>query len=156
MSKSRYEVRNPFGYDSDSVSRETGLECQDDSLTIQADAEDADINTIVKRFGLTGQLPSNVRMPVSADVADAVSYHEAMNVISEAKQGFMQFPADVRARFGNDPANMITFLENPDNREEAERLGLVVPKVQTPSPASAVLGAAVPPPVSGSGSATPS
>ena len=51
-------VRSPYNYDMSAVSDETGLCCEDESLAIQSAKEDADINTIVRRFGLTGELPS--------------------------------------------------------------------------------------------------
>jgi len=37
----------------------------------------------------------------------------------------MRLPADLRARFDNDPAQLIQFLENSDNKDEAIKLGLV-------------------------------
>ena len=50
-------VRSYGGYDADAVSEETGLQCNDISKTRQADAKDADINNIVRSFGVTGTLP---------------------------------------------------------------------------------------------------
>lgn len=115
------------GYDPNVVSRETGLGDFDQSLTVQSEMEDADINTIVERFGLTGQLPSGVRMPVSGDFTGVSDYHTAVNMVIAADKAFMEFPADVRKRFNHDPAEMMAFLEDPGNRIEAEKLGLVVP-----------------------------
>ena len=37
----------------------------------------------------------------------------------------MALSAEIRSRFGNDPQNLILFLEDPSNRPEAEKLGLV-------------------------------
>lgn len=128
------EVRAPFNYDSDAVSHAGGLECKDPSLTVQADAEEADINTIVRRFGLTGELPQNVRMPLSGDFSNAGDYQQSMNALIAAQNAFMQFPADVRRRFGDDPANLIAFAEDPSNYDEAVKLGLAIPK-----PASTVV-----------------
>ena len=56
-------MRTPYNYSMDAVSEETGLECKDPSKTVQADKDDADINTIVKRFGLGMALPQGVRLP---------------------------------------------------------------------------------------------
>ena len=37
------------------------------------------------------------------DFTGAVDYHEAMNIVAKADQMFMDLPASIRARFGNDP-----------------------------------------------------
>lgn len=120
-------VRSPYNYDVNAASDESGLKCLDKSLTVQSEAEDADINTIVERFGLTGQLPSNVRMPTSGDFTGVASYHDACNLAIAADEAFMQFPAEVRKRFNHDPAELMAFVEDAANRDEAIRLGLVVP-----------------------------
>ena len=121
-------LRTEHNYDTDAASRESAIICDDNSLTLQSEAEDADINTIVRRFGITGQLPSNVRVPTSGDFTGIGTYHEAMNLLLDAEASFMQMPAEVRVRFNHDPQEFINFAENPDNYDEAVRLGLAVPK----------------------------
>jgi hypothetical protein len=37
----------------------------------------------------------------------------------------MALPADVRARFENDPANLLDFMVNPANNAECIKLGLI-------------------------------
>jgi hypothetical protein len=39
----------------------------------------------------------------------------------------MALPADIRTQFDNNPANLIGFLNNPANKTEAEKLGLLKP-----------------------------
>lgn len=118
-------VRSAFNYDMDKASDEAGLKCQDPTLAIQSGAEEADINTIVRRFGLTGQLPSNVRQPEYGDFTGINNYHEAMNAIIQAEESFEAMPAEVRARFHNDPGEFVDFVADEANRAEAEKLGLV-------------------------------
>lgn len=129
----------PFNYDTDMASEESGLDCSvEPSLTKQSFAEEVDINTIVRRFGLTGQLPSDVRVPQYADFDEVVDYHSAMLLVRQAQESFMELPAHVRARFHNEPGELVAFVSDEKNREEAERLGIVVPKV-TPAPVVAVV-----------------
>lgn len=109
--------------DFDDRSEKTGLACEDKSLAVQSDADDADINTIVRRFGLTGQLPQNVRVPMQDDFVEAMSFQEAQNAMIDADRSFMRMPADVRARFQNDPGQFVEFCSNPDNLEEMRKLG---------------------------------
>lgn len=121
-------IRTPYNYDRDLASEETGLRCEDSSLAQQHQKEEADINTIVRRFGLTGELPSNVRMPVYGDFTEVGTYQECLNAVKAADLAFAQMPADVRARFHNNAEEFVAFCLDENNREEAEKLGLVNPK----------------------------
>lgn len=121
-------VRSAYNYDMELASEDSSLRCVDVSRAVQSSRDEVDINTIVKRFGLTGQLPTDVAVPQFADFAEVFDYHSAMNVIAEAKEAFMEMPADVRARFLNDPHEFVAFASDPANLEEMRKLGLAVPK----------------------------
>lgn len=121
-------LRAPYNYDVDKASDEAGLSCKDGSRTKQAFKDEVDINTIVKRFGLDGQLPENVRMPVVGDFTDLpADFHAMANAARQAQESFDAMPARVRARFHNDPGEFVAFCLNDDNLEEAKLLGLVKP-----------------------------
>lgn len=130
-------VRSANNYDRNAASDESGLLCADKSLAKQSFLEECDINTIVKRFGLTGQLPSDVRMPVSGDFTGISDFHMAMNATRAAQEAFMMMPAHVRARFHNDPGEFVDFCMDEKNRDEAVKLGLVPPKAVEDAPAGA-------------------
>lgn len=126
-------IRSPYNYDRFAASRESGLLCDDPSLTVQSDAEDADINVIVARFGITGQVPVDVRVPLEADFVDVFDFHTAMQAVRAAEESFAEMPANVRERFRNDPGLFVDFcLEEKDgvlvNLEEMRKLGLAVDK----------------------------
>lgn len=121
-------------YDPDAVSDATGLECKDESRAKQSFKDECDINTIVERFGLTGELPSGVAMPQHGDFTGLTSFHAAMNEVVAAREAFSQFPAKVRARFHNDIGEFVDFCSDPANQDEAVKLGLVA-KVEAPKPA---------------------
>jgi phage internal scaffolding protein len=71
--------------------------------------EECDINTIMERFGRTGELVAPIRMPQYGDFDGVNDYHSAMNAIVEAQSAFDSLPAKVRARFSNDPAEFLEF-----------------------------------------------
>lgn len=120
-------VRSPYNYDVMAASDESALDFSDSpSLTKQSFADECDINTIVRNFGLTGELPSNVRPPQYGDFIGVVDYQTALNAVIAADDAFMEMPAEVRARFHNDPASFVDFCSNPDNKDEMLRLGLAV------------------------------
>lgn len=141
LSTSDYELsvtpflRTAYNYDRDAVSDETGLRCEDESLAKQSFAEECDINTIVKRFRISGELPTGVVAPVYADYEDIFDFHSAMNAIAKAHEAFDAMPAEVRTRFQNDPAAFVAFCSDGANRDEAEKLGLVFKKPDPVVPA---------------------
>jgi len=124
-------VRSAYSYDKEEASRESGIIFNDPSLTVQSQKDDADINVIVKRFGLTGQLPENVRIPSYGDYDTVNDFQTAMNAVRAAEEGFMELPADLRKRFHNDPQELLDFVVNGDNIDEAIKLGLVPPRDPT-------------------------
>lgn len=127
-------VRSAYNYDMDPVSRVTALYCLDDSRAQQQFKDECDINTIVRRFGLTGELPENVRMPVEGDFTAVTDYQTALNLIIAADEGFMQLPAEVRAEFNNDPAKLVSFCSDPANLDRARALGIARPAPTPPDP----------------------
>lgn len=123
-------LRTPYNYDVDAVSIETGLKCEDTSLTQQHMAEETDINYIVERFGVTGQLPeAPAYTPTYGDFTGVSDYRQALDAVSAADAAFMALPANIRARFDNDPALFVDFCSSTDpaDRNEAIELGLIPP-----------------------------
>lgn len=127
-------LRSSFNYDRDAASNESALECFDESKAIQSAEEESNINTIVRRFGISGELPGGYDMPQSGDFTDIPDFHTAMNLVRKAQEEFVKVPAHIRARFGNDPSAFMAFVEDDSNREEARRLGLLRAPDPVPQP----------------------
>jgi phage internal scaffolding protein len=127
MSKNTLFLRTPYNYDLDAASNESGLGCEDPSLAQQHYKDECDINTILQKFNITGLLPESPLSPRYGDFTGISDYHTALNRVIAAQDEFDGLPANIRARFENDPAQLIEFLENSENRQEAEKLGLVEP-----------------------------
>lgn len=125
MSKVKIAVRSLYDYDWKQASREAQLHCKDPSLAKQSFREESDINEIVRRFGLTGKLPDVVHEPQYGDYSEVFDFQTAMNAVRTAQEGFDALPAHIRARFHNDPQELLVFVTNDENRPEAEKLGLV-------------------------------
>lgn len=124
-----FVVRGFNSYDVDASSLESALpparEDEAEFAAQQQFAQEVDINEIVRRFGLTGELPENVRVPQSGDFTGIGDYQSAMQAVRAAQESFMELPAEVRARFSNDPQALMVFMDDPANRDEAVKLGLV-------------------------------
>ena len=125
-------LRTPYNYDTDAASNESGLHCEDASLTQQHFKDECDINNILRQFNITGLLPESALSPRYGDFTGVVDYHTALNQVIAAEDEFMSLPADLRARFENDPAQLIAFLENAENKNEAIALGLVNKPAEMP------------------------
>lgn len=129
-------VRNPYNYDTNQAGDDSGLKCLDKTRTQQSFAEEVDINTIVRRFNLTGEIPAGIRMPEYGDYTGISDFKTAMDALAIANEAFDAMPASVRSRFHNSPAEFVDFCLDDANREEAEKLGLVPKKtLVAPQPA---------------------
>lgn len=121
-------VRNPYNYDTMAASDESGLKCKDPSLTSQSFKDECDINVIIDRYVRSGEpLP----LPDIRDYGDftgALDYHSSVNQILAAQASFMALPAKVRSRFNNDPGQLLEFISDADNIEEARKLGILAPE----------------------------
>lgn len=129
------EVRTRFNTDFDKLSQCTSLAEFEKTRTQQQFKDECDINEIVRRFGLTGKLPDNVRMPEYVDYEGVFDFQTAMNTMMDAEREFMKLPASVRRRFDNDPQQLLEFVGNGQNQAEAEALGLLRAKAPPPPPA---------------------
>lgn len=108
------------------------LACQTPSRTHQSFKDECDINRILAGYERTGVITHlNPNPPRFADVADATSYHDAMNTLRSAEEAFMSLPARVRKHFSNDPAELLAALEDPSRVEELQELGIL--EVQPPA-----------------------
>lgn len=120
-------------YDDDYKSSDFAFVPVGESMTHQSFKDECDINTILDNMQRVGFINAPPDPPVFDDVSSGLSYHEALNFVMAADDAFNSLDARVRARFENNPANLLHFLDDPSNKEEAIRLGLLktepVPKL---------------------------
>lgn len=93
---------------SDAHRTDTGSE----TFTQQHFAEEVDVNTIVRRFGITRSMPFGVMGGVYGDFSGVTDFESAKAMIVSADERFMKLPADIRERFGNDPSALIAFAQS--------------------------------------------
>ena len=94
------------------------------SMTKQSDKDRCDINRIVKGYQRTGVVSHSNGLQASYGDATGVDFQDAMNLVVNAENAFMALPANVRARFANDPAQFLEFTSNEENMEEMYNMGL--------------------------------
>lgn len=98
------------------------------SKTSQAHRESCDINAIMKRAEGNGFVIDPAR-PLKqgrfGDFTNVPTYQESLRIANAVRDEFMALPPEVRAKFGNDPAALLRFVEDPANEEESIRLKLL-------------------------------
>lgn len=126
--------RTEHNYDRDAISDETGTRNLEPSMTKQEFAADADINTIIERFGIGYEMPLNTTPPQQGDFTELPDFTAAVKKVREAQEIFNSLPAKIRSRFQNEPEKYIEFFHDPDNYDEAVKLGLVKPRPPEDTP----------------------
>lgn len=116
------------------LGKTVALYCEDPSLAVQSQKDEADINVIVKNFGVTGSVNAPIVLPSYGDFDGVDDYRTALEAVKAAQESFLAVPAHIRDRFHNDPQAFLEFVENPKNLPELRSLGLANPE---PAPAPA-------------------
>lgn len=117
----------PFGPDF-----QVGIDCSvDKGRTKQSFTEEANINSIMKKFHRTGELvnPAKIsdRKAFYGDVSGIGDFQQMKNTVLEAEVHFGNLPSEIRTRFNNKPNELVEFLKDDANKEEAIKLGIVNP-----------------------------
>lgn len=108
-----------------------------ESLTQGEFKDECDINVIMRRYTQTGRLPT---MPVNAvfgDFSETGDYQTMLQQVMDAQRAFDELPSHLRERFNHNPGTLLNFLHDPNNLDEAVKLGLVTTTAKpptTPSP----------------------
>lgn len=97
------------------------------SLTEQHHKNDCDISLIMRKIR-QGQAISAVRQPqYYIDDASIPDYQESLEIIRRGESAIAKMPEAFKRRFRSFP-EFLSFIQNPENREECQRLGLVKPE----------------------------
>ncbi len=108
----------------------------DPGRTRQSFAADADMNNIYSKYqrnGILGDPSAPVRKMFFGDFTD-VDFNASANKLASVKQAFDALPSNVRDRFDNDPAQLLDFIVDPANKDEAVELGLLELPAPEPVP----------------------
>ena len=112
-------------YSRSNLPPKTATETTIPTKTQQQFEPECNINNIMKKYRTTGTLPTRQGTPQFGDFSNIIDYQTACNALIEAQTSFAQLPADVRAKFQNNPASLISFINDDKNRDEAIGLGLI-------------------------------
>lgn len=122
--RTQYNIEQDLQADRNTAIRNFGP-----SKTIQ-DAPDSDLAELLTRFGYKdgSNLPTslgNIDLSHYGDYSETVTLKDALDINRNAKDLFRTLPAKLRAKFANNPFNMLEWVHDPDNAEEAVKIGLL-------------------------------
>jgi hypothetical protein len=130
------EVRTPYNYDRDEVSKNTALVCEDESLAQQNMKAETDLNVMIRKYGV---LPAQ---EVNWKEFDATviprDYHELQNMMKEADAAFLSLPGEIRQSVDNDPAKFLAMFDAKQSEIKAQEKAAKAAEKQSVDPAPAV------------------
>lgn len=112
-----------------------GEEC----ITSQSARKETDLNYLMKRHKRLSEIPFVKKNPMYGDFSTVGDYTQALETIKRSKEAFGQLSAEVQKRFNHNPAELLQFVNDINNKEEAIKLGLIEKPAeqQTEEPESA-------------------
>lgn len=84
-----------------------------ESMTKQADAAAADVNTLMRKYVQTGVVPGSGKAPRYGDFSSGLSFHESLEAIRAAEEEFAALPSAVRRLCDNDPGKFLDLVFEP-------------------------------------------
>lgn len=104
------------------------------TMAQQSFKDECDVNNIIDRYTRTGVIPDYLTKTsegVYGDFSEVGDFTDMQNKLIAAKESFAALPSEIRRRFNEDPAQLIAFVRDKDNYEEAVKLGIVSRKSAT-------------------------
>lgn len=114
--------------------RRVQIDLSEGGRTHQSFKDECDINRIMARHRKTGIVRQTLARPQYGDFSNLPDYQEAMNTVVQADAMFAELNSEVRNKFENDPQKFLDFCDNPDNLDEAIRLGIAAKPAPEPVP----------------------
>ena len=136
----------------DTYHEKKGIEFVEPSMTVQSEKDNCDINFIMNRYAACGTpLPYRTDgvQPVYADVSQLGDYMENFQRCKQAEEMFYNLPSALRKELDNNPANLLSFIQDEKNKERCYEYGLLnkpiieapkTPVVVNPNPVNPVSG----------------
>lgn len=103
------EVRTPYNYDRDEVSKNTALVCPEETLAQQHMKDDTDLNIMIRKYGVLPAKEVNWK-EFDATVIPS-DFHQLKNMMLEAEEAYAELPADIRQATDNDPEKFLAMVD---------------------------------------------
>lgn len=97
-------------------------------MTRQEFQRECNINHIMAKYQKTGVVDHLAKHAPEYGTYDPVDFQQALETIRQGEEMFSELPSTVRKYFDNDPAEFMTFVQDPNNIDKLVELGLATPK----------------------------
>ncbi len=94
-------------------------------ITEQAHREQCDVNQIIRKYDKNGLIQHVSNFEASYGDVSGIEFKKAQDQVINAKKMFNKLPSEIRKRFSNNPQELLSFMDNPNNRDEAIELGII-------------------------------
>lgn len=121
MSTKSPEIKNHFSPSEKVVSPNGG---KDRKPAKQEFKDDADINSIMRKFQKTGAIDHAKVHQGFYGVATGQTLHDAQTLVANAQSMFADLPSSIRNKFENEPSRFLDYVQDPANAAEAAELGI--------------------------------
>lgn len=112
----------------DTYEEKQGIIFKEPTMTVQSEKDNCDINVIMSRYATCGTpLPYRTDgvQPVYADVSELGDYMENFQRCKQAEEMFNNLPSALRKELDNNPANLLSFIQDEKNKERCYEYGLL-------------------------------
>lgn len=127
LAGARGRIRQMRAYDVHGACLESAVDTGPLSMVQQQFRDEVDVNTIVRRFQITGAALTSVGPGVYGDFTGVTDYESAEERVRAAQRDFMRLPAAVRERFQNSAAAFLDFAGSVPEEVLYAELDLLVP-----------------------------
>ncbi len=100
--------------------------------TEQSHKKECDVNYILRKYAKTGVLEHVKKHEGQYADIPAQDFREAMEIIALSKSMFEELPSEARKKFHNDTAEFLEFVQDPKNKPELHKMGLLDPLYKPP------------------------
>lgn len=100
--------------------------------TRQEFERESNINNIMAKYQKTGIVDHITKHSPQYGDYDPIDFQQAMDTIKQGEEMFADLPSQARKYFNNDPAEFMTFVQDPANIDKLVELGLASKPVQAP------------------------
>ena len=83
------------------------------------------MNYILREYTRTGFIKHSNENKGTYDDIPVQDFQDAMFIVGEANQMFNELPGHVRKALDNDPAKFLEFVQNPENKDKMQELGIL-------------------------------
>ncbi|WMC01495.1 internal scaffolding protein [Microvirus D_HF4_340] len=123
--------KTPYNHDTLAESMRTATRDFGESKTQQSQADEADLNKLLQKYGI-GVVRELAPMPpvFDYDVPEIIDMQEAIRLVRAGQDAFDALPAEIRAQFDNDLARYSGFVDARIKEGDVatlKKLGIAVP-----------------------------